>query len=265
MAFGAYDPHGDFKDDKNVKIEALFLPWQDIDLSSLAKADDYARERGRSIVISIEPWSWAKNKRISPRELLSGIMSGAYDGNMLAICRIAGKFTSPTTFRFAQEMEDPLVRFSWQGWSGEEYKGAYRRVVDLCRTVAPNGKYMWSPKGMEGLEKYYPGNSYVNSIGLSVFGLQAYDRGNFHHDRTFAEVLKPGYDRVVRYNKPIYVAEGGYSGKADYVRNWAATMTKLDPQFPKLAGVIYFDDKEVSPWLPNYGLPDWEVKSNIIP
>ena len=51
--FGAYDPHGDFAEDRNPKIEHLFLPWEDVDLSTLALADEYARERGRSLMITV--------------------------------------------------------------------------------------------------------------------------------------------------------------------------------------------------------------------
>src|SRR5215467_4797202 len=58
IAFGAYDPWGDFANDRNVKIEAIFLPWQDVDLTTLRAADGYARERGRSLLISVEPWTW---------------------------------------------------------------------------------------------------------------------------------------------------------------------------------------------------------------
>jgi beta-mannanase len=57
--FGAYDPHGDFSGDKNVKIEHLFLPWEDVDLSTLSIADEYAMQRGRTLLITIEPWSWS--------------------------------------------------------------------------------------------------------------------------------------------------------------------------------------------------------------
>jgi beta-mannanase len=174
-AFGAYDPHADFTDDGNVKIEALFLPWQDVDLTTLRDADDYARQRGRDLLISVEPWTWSKTEHISPAALLQGILSGQYDGNIAAICDIAGKFRTPTTIRWAQEMEDPRMRFSWQGWTGEEYKAGYRRFVDHCRASAPRAKFMWSPKGLPGLDKYYPGDAYVDSIGLSVFGLQQYD------------------------------------------------------------------------------------------
>ena len=35
IAFGVYDPHGDFSGESNVAIEHLFLAWQDVDLSTL--------------------------------------------------------------------------------------------------------------------------------------------------------------------------------------------------------------------------------------
>ncbi len=265
VAFGAYDPHGDFGNDRDVKIEALFLPWQDVDLSTLRQADDYARQRERTLLITVEPWTWSKTVRISPPALLQGILSGRYDGNIAAICDIVGAFTTPTTIRWAQEMEDPRVRFSWQGWTGEGYIAAYRHFVDHCRASAPRAKFMWSPKGLPGLERYYPGDAYVDIVGLSVFGLEPYDRDVFGHDRTFAESLQPGYDLVARFNKPICVAEFGYVGKIDYVRNWAYSALKPDPRFPRLSCVVYFDDKEVAPWPPNYGLPDWRVTSNVLP
>ena len=265
VAFGAYDPHGDFGDDRNVKIEALFLPWQDVDLTSLREADDYARQRGRTLLITVEPWTWSKTERISPPALLEGILSGRYDGNIAAICEIVGNFKTPTTIRWAQEMEDTRIRFSWQGWTGPQYIAAYRYFVDHCRASAPRAKFMWSPKGLLALEQYYPGDAYVDSIGLSVFGLQPYDRDSFSLDRTFAEALRDGYDLVAKFNKPICVAEVGYVGKIDYVHNWAENALKPDPSFPKLACVVYFDDKEVSPWQPNYGLPDWRVTSNVLP
>ncbi len=265
VAFGAYDPWGDFANDPNVKIEALFLPWQDVDLTTLRAADDYARQRGRSLLISVEPWTWSKTERISPPALLQGILAGKYDGNIAAICGIAGKFETPTTIRWAQEMEDPRIRFSWQGWTGEQYKSAYRYFVDHCRASGRRLKFMWSPKGLPDLGNYYPGDAYVDTIGLSVFGLQPYDRDNFGHDRDFAAALKPGYDVAAQFNKPICVAELGYSGDADYVRNWASGALKPDPRFPKLDCVVYFNDKEVAPWPPNYGLPNWRVTSNVTP
>ena len=47
IRFGAYDPHGDFTGQTGVATEHLFLPWEDVDLDSLALADAYAMERKR--------------------------------------------------------------------------------------------------------------------------------------------------------------------------------------------------------------------------
>jgi len=264
-AFGSYDPYGDFTNDKSATIEELFLPWEDVDLSTLPLADAYALQRGRSLLITIEPWTWSKDWRITPPELRDGILSGKYDANMQAICSLAGQMKSPVTIRWAQEMEDNNGRFTWANWAPKDWIAAYKREVDVCRKVAPAAKYMWSPKGIEGLEKYYPGDNYVDVIGLSVFGLQKKDNDEVGRDRTFEEALKPGYDRVAKFNKPVIVAELGYVGKQEYVAKWAEDSRKSYAEFPALTSVVYFNQKEVWPWLGGYGMPDWRVTQHVLP
>ncbi len=259
---GAYDPHGDYTNDSNSKIEHLFLPWEDVDLTTLSAADTYARERGRSLLITIEPWSWAREWRISPDDLLNGILAGRYDSNMSAVCSAGAKLQSPVTIRWAQEMEDNDGQFTWAFWKPEGYVKAYRHVIDVCRKQFPSAKYMWSPKGEEGLEAYYPGDEYVDIIGLSVFAYQPYDKLEVGHDTTFVERTKPGYDRVTRFGKPIAIAELGYEGNDDYVRDWAAEANKPHTEFPAMTAVVYFNDREVYPWPRDVGRPDWRVANH---
>jgi beta-mannanase len=259
---GAYDPHGDYTNDSNSRIEHLFLPWEDLDLSTLALADAYALERDRSLLITVEPWSWARDWRVSPDDLLAGILAGRYDSNMTMVCSAAAKLKSPVTIRWAQEMDDSEGQFTWAFWSPQGYVDAYRHVIDVCRRSLPNAQYMWSPQGDEGLEAYYPGDDYLDVIGLSVFGYQPYDRLELGRDSTFVERTQPGYDRVVGFGKPIVIAEFGYAGNDDYVRNWAAEANAPHPQFPALTAVVYFNDQEVYPWPRNVGLPDWRVANH---
>ena len=256
---GAYDPHGDYTNDANSKIEHLFLPWEDVDLATLSVADDYAQQRGRSLLITVEPWSWARDWRVSPENLLSGILAGRYDANMSAVCSAAAQLKSPVTIRWAQEMDDKTGQFTWAFWNADGYVKAYRHVIDVCRKDLPNAKYMWSPQGDEGLQAYYPGDKYVDVIGLSVFGYQPYDKLEVGHDTTFVERTKPGYDRVAGFGKPIVIAELGYEGDDNYVRNWASEANKPHAEFPAMTAVVYFNDKEVYPWPRNVGRPDWRV------
>jgi beta-mannanase len=259
---GAYDPHGDYANDANSKIEHLFLPWEDVGLETLSIADDYARQRGRSLLITVEPWSWARDWRVSPENLLSGILAGDYDANMSAVCSAAAQLKSPVTIRWAQEMEDNDGQFTWAFWSAEGYVKAYRHVIDVCRKHLPSAEYMWSPKGEEGLETFYPGDEYVDVIGLSVFGYQPYDKLEVGRDRTFVERTKPGYDRVEGFGKPVVIAELGYEGDDNYVRNWAAEANKPHAEFPAMTAVVYFNDLEVYPWPRNVGRPDWRVANH---
>lgn len=262
--FGAYDPHGDFGSDANVKIEHLFLPWEDVDLSTLSIADEYALQRGRSLLITVEPWSWDVDWRVTSDELLAGILAGRYDANMASVCSAAANLKSPLIIRWAQEMDETDAQFTWAKWTPENYITAYRRMVTECRKHIKSAKYMWSPKGNPELIDFYPGDEFVDIVGLSVFGLQEYDRGHFGKERTFAEALAPGYRLVEGFAKPVMVAELGYEGDQTYVRNWAENVAKPDPHFPKLSAVVYFNDRDVYPWPENYGRPNWRVAGEIL-
>jgi beta-mannanase len=263
LTLGAYDPHGDFTNDPNDTIEHLFLPWEDVDLTSLSAADQYAQQHHRTLLITIEPWTWSQKKHITPAALLDGIRSGKYDGNIAAICNIVRNFQTPTTIRWAQEMEDTTGRFIWANWRPADYIFAYRKFVSECRAIAPNVAYMWSPHGDADMDQYYPGDDVVDVIGLSVFGLQAYDRKVAGHDRDFVELVTPGYSRAAKFGKPIYVAELGYSGDSDYVHKWETTVLKQLPQFPLLKGIVYFNDRDVISWPYHLGVPNWRVTENV--
>ncbi len=264
LPFGVYDPDGDFTADNGVVIEELFLPWEDVYLPSLNDADAYALERNRALLVTLEPWTWSRSERNTARYLRQHIADGTYDANMKAVCDVLGTLKSPVTLRFAHEMDDKSGQFIWSGWRPEDYIAAYKHEIDVCRASAPNITVMWSPLGDEGMEKYYPGDDYVDLVGLTVFGLQAWDQAKYGHDRTFDEIFGPRYERAAAYGKPVVVAELGYVGKEDYVKAWENSVRQEKPEYPNLVGVVYFNQREVYPWPEGFGTPDWRVKNQIL-
>ena len=264
IPFGVYDPDGNFENDPGVQIEHLFLPWEDVFLPSLIDADTYALERNRALLVTIEPWTWTRSERNTPAILISQLESGRYDRFMRGICAVLGTMESPVTVRWAQEMDDHTGQFIWAGWEPDTYIGAYRRMVDICRIEAPAVNYMWSPLGYENMAEYYPGDDYVDLVGLSVFGLQDWEEETLGRAQTFPDILAPRYARAEQFGKPIVVAELGYVGDADYVAQWNNTIRQVSDQFPNLVGVSYFNQHEVYPWPDGYGLPDWRVDQQIL-
>ncbi len=260
--FGAYDPHGDFRDEKGDVTEHLFLPWEDVDLSNLGTADDYAYERGRKLLITIEPWSWDQNWNVSSNLLRQRILSGYYDANMQAICDALSGFKCPITIRWAQEMDNPYGRFTWSLWPPADYIKAFRRMHAIVKKTLPEAKMMWSPRGEKGLQAYYPGDKFVDIVGLSVFGYEPFDKIEYGAPRSFAESVKRGYELSAGFGKPIWVAELGYEGGKDYLTKWVEEATRKYPEYPALEEVVYFNDKEVWPWPYGLGLPNWRVVRN---
>jgi len=264
IPYGVYDPDGDFESDGAVTIEHLFLPWEDVFLPSLNDADEYAKARGRALLVTVEPWTWSRSERNTALYLRNGIFNGTYDANMHAICEILATLESPVTLRFMHEMDDDNGQFIWAGWEPEEYIAAYRRMIDLCRADAPNITVMWSPLGDDGMEEYYPGDEYADLVGVSVFGLQAWDRAKHGGDRGFDDIFAPRYENAESFGKPVVVAELGYVGLAPYVDTWNASVRVDKAEYPNLVGVVYFNFPEVYPWPEGFGLPDWRVKNQVL-
>ena len=265
LPFGVYDPDGAFTDDRDVQIEHLFLPWEDVFLPSLKQADDYALERDRAILVTIEPWTWSRSERNTPSTLRRSITDGIFDSNMSAICEALSHFSSPVTVRWGHEMEDVSGQFIWAGWKPEVYIKSYQRFVDLCRKESDDIQYMWSPLGFKEMEKYYPGDDYVDVIGLSVFGLQPWEKKILGKERSFREILEPRYARALPFGKPVVVSELGFSGDAAYVEKWENDVRQDLEGFDELRAVIYFNQLEVYPWPDGFGLPDWRFGRNILP
>ena len=264
IPFGVYDPEGVFSTDAEVSIEHLFMPWQDVALDSLLDADEYAIERNRVSLVTIEPWTWSRDERNKPEVLRKGIQDGYYDQNMAAICSVLSTFGSPVTVRWAHEMDDVSGQFIWANWEPEIYIDPYKRMVDVCRDNAPSVRYMWSPIGSERLSEYYPGDEYVDLVGISVFGLEAWERQFLGEAQSFLDIATPKYERVSKFGKPVVIAELGYVGSADYVEDWDQAVRQVYPQFPLLVSVIYFNQKEVYPWPDGFGLPNWKVEEQVL-
>ncbi|MDQ3558088.1 MAG: DUF995 domain-containing protein [Pseudomonadota bacterium] len=261
---GVYDPRGAFGDEPGVAIEHIFMPWQEVDWATLRTADSYASSRGRELLISIEPWSWSSTSHPSNQEHLTAIRQGGFDSDIQAFCQATEGLESRVTIRWGHEMDDVSGRYAWAGLQPEEYIGAYRHFVDECRRVSPDAVFMWSPKGEATLAGYYPGDGYVDFVGITVFGLQAYDREKFNRDRSFSEHLSERYDRAAAFGKPVIVAELGFNGDANYMEAWAEEVACTDDEFPLLRGLVYFNEVETHAWPENFGKPDWRVSPDFL-
>lgn len=261
--YGVYDfdQHKPFSKAKGVAIDHIFVSWLSSDIdASIRSSFQYANERNRWLMITIEPAA-VEGRR---SELLDDIAAGAYDSTIESVCRSIGSLQAPMLIRWGHEMETADVRYPWSGANGENYVAAYRHFAAKCRAAAPKIYLIWSPKGGRGLTKYYPGEEYVDFVGLSLYELPAYDLDHFGKLMSFEEAFAPKYNRVIAFDKAVMIAEMGVAGDPSHQISWMADFFRNLRLFPRLRTAVYFNAKD-SPgaWPDKYGIPDWRIESSI--
>lgn len=262
LALGAYDPHEMLRNSDRSSIEHVFVYWQALDEAMLAAKMRLAETKGRVLMVTVEPYTKAENWRDGADRLFKDIGSGEFDRQIVAVCAAVAAYPAGLWIRWGHEMEQPSDRYPWARGDAAGYIAAYRYFVDACRKAAPRARFMWSPKGEADLPAYYPGDAYVDLIGLSVWGLERWDRERYGKPRSFGEALEEKYSRVESFGKPVVVAELGVAGRKRYRQDWMAEISALSSdrgQFPLLTGIVYFNDKEPSVWPYGYGSPDWRM------
>ncbi|MFD3944260.1 glycoside hydrolase family 26 protein [Streptomyces sp. NPDC058579] len=133
--------------------------WGDgFDSSGVRKA----WESGALTVLSWEPF----------RTSLADIADGASDGYIAEYARAVRTLNLPVAITFADEMNGFWEEWGTEHATPEEYVRAWRRIHDVFADVgAANVIWTWSPNVINPMKKvalrpYYPGDAYVDWVGL---------------------------------------------------------------------------------------------------
>lgn len=265
FSFGIYDPHLSFESEPNIDLEHMFVFWQALDTQALAARLAYAAERGRAMMVTVEPYTRAVNWRDGGERLFDDIEAGFFDPEITTVCSELGKFKGTVLVRWGHEMEDPTGRYPWARRDNTGYKSAFRYFVSLCRRTASNLAFVWSPKGEKNLADYYPGDDVVDVVGVSLWGLEKMDLTYFGGWRAFRATFSEKYARVARFEKPVVIAELGVSGGKPYRAAWFSDLFSTlatGNVFRQLRAVVYFNDKEPHYWPLGLGSPDWRLQGS---
>ena len=156
------------------------------------------KERGGALYLELEPDMGA-----GMPDLLEKILKGHYDKELEAFAKGAGQgYNGPVFLSFGHEMN--VDTHPW-GMRPELYVKAYRYVHDKISHWAPNVTWVWNPYLGENLEKYYPGDNYVDWIGISFF----------HHSGESVSVLSQRIEKCLaalkKHGKPLMISRFGSS------------------------------------------------------
>jgi hypothetical protein len=207
-------------------------------------------KRGMLPIVAWEPWDYTQG-RIQPAYRLSAISGGRYDAYIQSWAKGIAALRTPVVIRFAHEMNG-----SWYPWCEQvngnrpgDFIKAYRHVHEIFTAAgARNVTWMWSPNvtypGAAPLSNLYPGESYVDWVGLSGY----YGTGGVTSYVSFDSIFHATLQQVSTFSlKPVVVAETGATNASGQQARWIIEMFASLPSYP-IIGVIWFEATKEIDW-----------------
>ncbi len=241
---GIYDPSGSFND-VHFDIKHSFTDWNDP--SEISNAITAAQQVGEFPMVTVQP---IPKQNLNPLSLLQDIAAGKYDDTIKAMATTIYRFAPQKVIvRWGHEM-DVCGAYEWSTCVPGNFIPAYRHVIDLIRAQGvTNIIWMWSPAGNNNAEQFWPGNGYVDLIGVTDLSSEDWDR-DFNNSKPWPQPMNQlfylRYRLAVEYNKPIIMTELGvaYSdpnvNKTQWFTDGFRSVTQQ--KYPLLIGWVYFND-----------------------
>jgi len=218
---------------------------------------DRIAQRGMFPLMSWEPWNYqesgpARSHGAQPNFRLSRIVDGSFDGYIRAFADGIKTLRYQVGIRFAHEMNG-----FWYPWCEQsngnrpgDYVKAYRHVYDIfAKEGVTNVIWVWSPNvsypGSTPLDELYPGDKYVDWVGLSGY----YGTGGMATYRSFNSIFDATLNQLAAItSKPIVVTETGATDSAGRKAEWIRQMFRELPTHPQIIGVIWFEAIKELDW-----------------
>jgi Glycosyl hydrolase family 26 len=239
LNYGVLDKSDTFKDNEDITFDQSYITWETTyEQNNLVQAVTKAQENNRTPIINLEPWQLFKEQ--AGEDYLNKISEGKYDGVISNFCDRINRFNQTVLVSFGQQPDLGYgYRYSWSVDNGEVYKKAFRRWHDTCSSRTNKVIYIWSIEGNEKSMEYYPGDEYVNFIGISML-YQTVDKTT---DQTKIEQIAKDYVNgkfkfIDKLNKFVYLLDYGVDAPKESKKIWFDTILGSALENKKILGVI---------------------------
>ena len=230
---------------------------------------EWIRDAGSIPYVRLMMRSDAEQNQAEPTFTLERIINGEFDADLRAWARGGRDFGSSLMAEFGTEVNGEW--FSWNGvWNGsgtldgygdpaqpdgpERFRDAYRHIIQIARDEgAANILWVFHANNLDvpdetwnRLEQYYPGDEWIDWIGVSVYGaLTPVDEEWLE----FRNMMDEVYPRLAALSpgKPIVVLEfGATSGnplgdQAVWAENALTGLT--GGRWPRVIGFSWWNEK----------------------
>ena len=212
---------------------------------------DKAYSENRVVELTLQP----KKYHQQGNELFR-VLDGYYDEFLHAYAKDVADFSHPVLFRFGNEMNGDWCEYSGYRMSldTELYREMYRYIYNIFEEHnTRNVIWVWNPNGKSfpdfnwnSEEMYYPGNEYVDVLGLTL-----YNTGNFYDGEEWTEFSKlytPLYKKAMKqYDMPFMITEFSCARKGGNKEKWTEQMLSEIEKFPNIKFAVWWNGADFTP------------------
>jgi hypothetical protein len=239
-------------------IDVLFVDWGDPDAASkVSRFLNRSSMRKRVPLLTLEPHPNYLAGRNSTT-LLSDVLAGKHDNDISSLRSVLASYRGPILLRLAHEM-DIDGQYPWSFEDPEHYISMFRYVHQkLGGYPLAHVRWVWSPAGRPGANRFWPGDPFVDVIGISAYAARAWtdDRSL----ESLSEILARTRWLQRRFRRPLLIAEAGVSGTPADQQRWIKDALLALPRFPEVCGLVYFQAPQPS-WMPlPTGPENWSLQ-----
>jgi hypothetical protein len=210
------------------------------------------KEFGSIPFIRLMPRSDYLENKSDPIYSLQKIIDGKFDKALKTWATDAKKYGEPLMVEFGTE-----VNGNWFPWSGvhngknpEKFKDAYIHIIELFRDEDVNNitwvfhvNYDSSPdEKWNTMSAYYPGDEYIDWIGMSIYGAQNKD----DEWTNITDVFEEAYKNLssISKNKPLAVFEFGvveHEKKPEWIKAFFELIKS--EKYSRIKGISYWHSR----------------------
>jgi len=181
----------------------------------------------------------------------AAILSGQDDAALQQFAQAAAATGLPFFLRLDNEMNgewDPWSAFQW-GKDTDIYTAVWKHVYGIFQQAgATNAVWIWNPNNdnlpayrWNDAPLYYPGDQYVDWVGLTAYNLGTGQDGSAW--RSFTDAFGPAYasDQRLFPTKPLIITEFASNDQGGDKAAWIQDMFAALPQFPAIRYAVWWD------------------------
>jgi hypothetical protein len=230
-----------------VDLQAVFVGWGDnggfpVWVDSLAGS-------GKTLVIFWEPSNGNSDIVVQPDYNYDSILNGSWNSYLASFAAEAKAYGGPIIVVPFEEMNG-----NWYPWSGTSNGNTPAKMIAAFRYVhsyfsgVSNVRFGWAPNAVSepdtpanAIAAYYPGDAYVDYVGLDGFNFGG------ENEQSFEQVFGNALFELSQYQKPVYIfsmATAEEPTKAAWITDALAVQIPHDD----IAGWIWFNQDKEQQW-----------------